>query len=399
MATAKPSAFKLDAICNKLKSAPQPRHGETSADSSVEQQGAASEDRHSRKNRRKSLKPRSIFQREAAVTEEEDGGSQEMAAPSTECSTPDEVSLSSTDMQDTMMQSPRSLHIVEDRSLDSAALSVEEISGTCQESSYSLSEVADGPDQKKSEDKDKLVEYQGPVLGESDYYLPMDLSKPKTQSDASGDEAMDLSISKQKSNEHERASSSLTSSEHRSALPITTAVIPSFSSVIPFVESQAATSDTTLKLCDNEVKTGSIIGGTSTTATDASTMKLYAERTMKELLSIYGLNDMAETIANNVPLSNFSPGKILERHAPMPPTRKPNQKGTITVPTSQREGLYTTLRTKVVGNLTHITAAPGFSGGIDGPHVMVHRNMVAKVRKPHAISPKQGNSSPSGRRS
>nr|CAD7587215.1 unnamed protein product [Timema genevievae] len=48
--------------------------------------------------------------------------------------------------------------------------------------------------------------------------------------------------------------------------------------------------------------------------TDASTMKEYAENTMKELLSIYGLNssDMAETITRNVPMANFSSGKILE---------------------------------------------------------------------------------------
>jgi hypothetical protein len=40
-------------------------------------------------------------------------------------------------------------------------------------------------------------------------------------------------------------------------------------------------------------------------------MKEYAENTMKELLSIYGLNspDMAETITKNVPIANFSSGE------------------------------------------------------------------------------------------
>ncbi|XP_069703969.1 zinc finger protein castor homolog 1-like isoform X2 [Periplaneta americana] len=52
--------------------------------------------------------------------------------------------------------------------------------------------------------------------------------------------------------------------------------------------------------------------------TDASAMKEYAENTMKELLSIYGLNspDMAETITKNVPIANFSSGKILETLSP-----------------------------------------------------------------------------------
>ncbi|KAJ9577498.1 hypothetical protein L9F63_005871, partial [Diploptera punctata] len=42
--------------------------------------------------------------------------------------------------------------------------------------------------------------------------------------------------------------------------------------------------------------------------TDASAMKEYAENTMKELLSIYGLNspDMAENITKNVPLDSFA---------------------------------------------------------------------------------------------
>jgi hypothetical protein len=45
--------------------------------------------------------------------------------------------------------------------------------------------------------------------------------------------------------------------------------------------------------------------------TDASAMKEYAENTMKELLSIYGLNspDMAENITKNVPIANFSSGE------------------------------------------------------------------------------------------
>lgn len=48
--------------------------------------------------------------------------------------------------------------------------------------------------------------------------------------------------------------------------------------------------------------------------TDASDLKEYAERTVKELLEIYGLNsdvvtDVAESITKNVPMSNFSSGK------------------------------------------------------------------------------------------
>ncbi|XP_049782787.1 uncharacterized protein LOC126184438 [Schistocerca cancellata] len=51
-----------------------------------------------------------------------------------------------------------------------------------------------------------------------------------------------------------------------------------------------------------------------TSPEDAPAMKEYAENTMKELLSIYGLSgaDMAETITKNVPIANFSSGKILE---------------------------------------------------------------------------------------
>ncbi|XP_076306536.1 zinc finger protein castor homolog 1-like isoform X2 [Tachypleus tridentatus] len=48
------------------------------------------------------------------------------------------------------------------------------------------------------------------------------------------------------------------------------------------------------------------------TALDASLMRDYAETTMKELLGIYGLNDMVDSITKNVPLQNFSSGKILE---------------------------------------------------------------------------------------
>lgn len=46
---------------------------------------------------------------------------------------------------------------------------------------------------------------------------------------------------------------------------------------------------------------------------DASDLKEYAVNTFKELLEIYGLNsdatDVAQTITNNVPISNFSSGK------------------------------------------------------------------------------------------
>ena len=47
---------------------------------------------------------------------------------------------------------------------------------------------------------------------------------------------------------------------------------------------------------------------------DASDMKEYYQNTVKELLEIYGLNsdaetDVAQTITNNVPISNFSSGK------------------------------------------------------------------------------------------
>uniref|UniRef100_A0A1B6ETM8 C2H2-type domain-containing protein n=1 Tax=Cuerna arida TaxID=1464854 RepID=A0A1B6ETM8_9HEMI len=47
---------------------------------------------------------------------------------------------------------------------------------------------------------------------------------------------------------------------------------------------------------------------------DASDLKEYAQNTVKELLEIYGLNsaEVAESITNNVPISNFSSGKILE---------------------------------------------------------------------------------------
>lgn len=42
---------------------------------------------------------------------------------------------------------------------------------------------------------------------------------------------------------------------------------------------------------------------------DASAMREYAESTMKELLGIYGLNDLAESITKHVPIANFASGK------------------------------------------------------------------------------------------
>lgn len=46
-------------------------------------------------------------------------------------------------------------------------------------------------------------------------------------------------------------------------------------------------------------------------ATDASDLRDYAQKTVKELLEIYGLNspEVAESITNNVPISNFSSGQ------------------------------------------------------------------------------------------
>jgi len=44
---------------------------------------------------------------------------------------------------------------------------------------------------------------------------------------------------------------------------------------------------------------------------DVSSMKEYAERTMKELLSIYGLGgESAESLTSSVPMANFRSGKI-----------------------------------------------------------------------------------------
>jgi hypothetical protein len=48
-----------------------------------------------------------------------------------------------------------------------------------------------------------------------------------------------------------------------------------------------------------------------TSPADASAMREYAENTMKELLGIYGLNDMAESITKHVPIGNFSSGEYL----------------------------------------------------------------------------------------
>ncbi|XP_022236904.1 zinc finger protein castor homolog 1-like isoform X2 [Limulus polyphemus] len=57
-------------------------------------------------------------------------------------------------------------------------------------------------------------------------------------------------------------------------------------------------------------------------ALDAFLMRDYAESTMKELLGIYGLNDMVDSITKNVPLQNFSSGKILE-NMPFPALQFP----------------------------------------------------------------------------
>ena len=48
-------------------------------------------------------------------------------------------------------------------------------------------------------------------------------------------------------------------------------------------------------------------------AADASDLRDYAQKTVKELLEIYGLNspEVAESITNNVPIANFSSGKSL----------------------------------------------------------------------------------------
>nr|XP_054920822.1 uncharacterized protein LOC129381745 [Dermacentor andersoni] len=51
-------------------------------------------------------------------------------------------------------------------------------------------------------------------------------------------------------------------------------------------------------------------------AADASLMKDYAENTMKELLSMYGLHDVVESITKHVPLHHFSSGNILESMSP-----------------------------------------------------------------------------------
>ncbi|XP_064461126.1 zinc finger protein castor homolog 1-like [Ornithodoros turicata] len=48
---------------------------------------------------------------------------------------------------------------------------------------------------------------------------------------------------------------------------------------------------------------------------DANLLKDYAEHTMKELLGMYGLNDVVDSITKNVPLHHFSSGKILESMA------------------------------------------------------------------------------------
>ncbi|XP_073977616.1 zinc finger protein castor homolog 1-like isoform X3 [Rhodnius prolixus] len=52
--------------------------------------------------------------------------------------------------------------------------------------------------------------------------------------------------------------------------------------------------------------------------TDASDIREYAQNTVKELLEIYGLDtaEVAESITNNVPIANFSSGKILESLRP-----------------------------------------------------------------------------------
>lgn len=47
---------------------------------------------------------------------------------------------------------------------------------------------------------------------------------------------------------------------------------------------------------------------------DASDLKEYAQNTVKELLEIYGLNsaEVAESITNNVPISNFNSGEYIQ---------------------------------------------------------------------------------------
>jgi len=50
-------------------------------------------------------------------------------------------------------------------------------------------------------------------------------------------------------------------------------------------------------------------------AGEANAMKKYAENTMRELLSIYGLNsnEMPESITKSVDLANFSAGKCFSK--------------------------------------------------------------------------------------
>ncbi|XP_063220399.1 zinc finger protein castor homolog 1 isoform X2 [Bacillus rossius redtenbacheri] len=88
---------------------------------------------------------------------------------------------------------------------------------------------------------------------------------------------------------------------------------------------------------------------------DASAMKEYAESTMKELFSIYGLNspDVAEAITEHVPIANFSSGKILESlstrhlagahlqggsHPPSPPSQPPTPPRTPHSPAGKSSG-------------------------------------------------------------
>uniref|UniRef100_T1IV78 C2H2-type domain-containing protein n=1 Tax=Strigamia maritima TaxID=126957 RepID=T1IV78_STRMM len=145
---------------------------------------------------------------------------------------------------------------------------------------------------------------------------------------------------------------------------------------------------------------------------DASTLKDYAESTMKELLGLYGFNDMtAESLTKNVPLDNFSSGKILQTMSPhslssfatkskcsMPPTslasaiqasnnkRTPSPQQSSQQPLHQMrsqhlassESNYDNLCTKMVDSMAKFSRLPPNSI-IGNPRVILPPNMTSTI--------------------
>ncbi|XP_022245140.1 zinc finger protein castor homolog 1-like isoform X2 [Limulus polyphemus] len=119
-------------------------------------------------------------------------------------------------------------------------------------------------------------------------------------------------------------------------------------------------------------------GGEGVASTvDASTMRDYAESTMKELLRIYDLNDMVDSITNHVPLQNFSSGKILENMSlPSPPFSYLSMMQHM--PTSEILSQHSPLATEKTSSENHTSYSTVTSGAAPSVKKVSHQSTTSQ---------------------